>query len=139
VRAAYQRAGVHADVAAFFDDLPQRLATCDLVVARAGASTIAELCMAGVPSILVPYPFAADDHQLANARELERAGACAVIPDAELGLRLAPQVRALASDPARRRRMAQAAAQRAMPDAADRIWEACAAWLPQARSRRGAA
>ena len=85
--------------------------------------------MAGAPSILVPYPYAADNHQLANARDLERAGACIVIPDAELTQRLGPELRALAADAAGRQRMAQAAAQRAMPDAAERIWEMCRSWL----------
>ena len=84
--------------------------------------------MAGAPSILVPYPYAADDHQMANARDLERAGACLVIPDGELE-RLASDVHALARDPARRQRMSEAAAKRAMPDAAERIWEMCRSWL----------
>ncbi len=74
VRTAYESAGVAADVATFFDDLPERLATAQLVVARAGASTVAELTAAGRPAILVPFPFATDDHQLANARAVEAAG-----------------------------------------------------------------
>jgi len=129
VRAAYERAGVSAEIAAFFKDLPERLAHVDLVIARAGAATVAELCEAGLPSILVPYPYAADDHQMANARDLERAGACLVIPDAELGERLANEVRTLAQDAPRRRRMAEAATKRALPDAAERIWETCRGWL----------
>lgn len=129
VRTAYEQAGVRAELAPFYEDVPERLAQADLVVARAGAATVAELCMAGAPSILVPYPYAADDHQLANARDLERAGACLVIPDAELAQRLAPEVRALAADAPRRQRMAEAAAQRALPDAAERIWEMCRSWL----------
>jgi len=125
VRTAYAHAGLHAELAAFFEDVPERLAQADLVIARAGAATVAELCMAGVPSLLVPYPYAADDHQLANACELERAGACVVIPDAELGERLVSEVQTLASDAARRQRMSEAASARATPDAADRIWEVC--------------
>ncbi len=128
VRAAYAQADLRAELAAFFDDLPERLAQADLDIARAGAATVAELCMAGAPSILVPYPYAADDHQMANARDLERAGACLVIPDGELE-RLASDVHALARDPARRQRMSEAAAKRAMPDAAERIWEMCRSWL----------
>jgi UDP-N-acetylglucosamine--N-acetylmuramyl-(pentapeptide) pyrophosphoryl-undecaprenol N-acetylglucosamine transferase len=129
-RAAYAAAGasVRAEVAAFFDDLPERIARADLVVARAGG-TVAEICHAGVASVLVPYPFAADDHQMANARELERAGACAVVPDAEAGARLGEVVIALLRDPARRARMAQAALARARPDAARDIWSQCAALL----------
>ncbi|MCZ6821498.1 MAG: undecaprenyldiphospho-muramoylpentapeptide beta-N-acetylglucosaminyltransferase [Deltaproteobacteria bacterium] len=129
VRAAYEQAGVRAELAPFYEDLPERLAQADLVVARAGAATVAELCMTGAPSILVPYPYAADNHQLANARDLERSGACLVIPDAELARRLAPEVRALAADAPRRQRMAEAAAQRARPDAAERIWKLCRSWL----------
>jgi UDP-N-acetylglucosamine--N-acetylmuramyl-(pentapeptide) pyrophosphoryl-undecaprenol N-acetylglucosamine transferase len=129
VRVAYERAGVQAEIAPFFEDIPERLAQVDLVVARAGAATCAELCVAGAPSIFVPYPYAADDHQMANARDLERAGMCIVIPDAELSERLAPELRALARDAPRRRRMAEAAGQRATPDAAERIWETCRSLL----------
>ena len=73
-RETYRAAGIAAELAAFFDDLPVRLASAQLVIARAGASTIAELTAAGRPAILVPYPAAADDHQSANARAVELAG-----------------------------------------------------------------
>ena len=123
-RAAYAAAGVHADVAAFFDDLPARFARAHLVVSRAGG-TVAELCHVGVGSILVPYPFAADDHQLANARELERAGACVVVPDAELGGRFEGELIGLLIDAPRRTRMGEAALARAKPHAAEEIWAHC--------------
>ena len=74
VREIYRAAGIGAELAGFFDDLPARLAKAQLVIARAGASTVAELTSAGRPAILVPYPSAADDHQSANARAIERAG-----------------------------------------------------------------
>jgi len=125
VRAAYAGAGVEADVSAFFDDLPERLACTDLVVARAGASSVAEFCMAGLAQILVPYPFAAGGHQMQNARDLEREGACLVVPDAQAGARLAGEIAALAGDPERRERLGRAARQRATPDAAARIWLGC--------------
>ena len=125
VRNAYRAAGVHADVEAFFDELPSLIANADLVLARAGANTCAELCVARTPSLLVPYPHAANDHQTANARELERAGACVMIPDAQLEARLGDEILGLVADPERRRRMAEAAAERARPEAADRIWEEC--------------
>jgi UDP-N-acetylglucosamine--N-acetylmuramyl-(pentapeptide) pyrophosphoryl-undecaprenol N-acetylglucosamine transferase len=125
VRGAYASAGIDAEVAAFFDDVPERLARADLVIARAGAATVAELCAAGVASILVPYPHAADDHQLANARELERSGACVLVEDRELGARLGPALRALLADPAARARLAQAAAARGRPAAAEAIWKRC--------------
>jgi UDP-N-acetylglucosamine--N-acetylmuramyl-(pentapeptide) pyrophosphoryl-undecaprenol N-acetylglucosamine transferase len=129
VRAAYARAGVSAEIAPFFDDLPERIANADLVVARAGAVTCAELCLAGVASVLVPLPIA-QNHQMANARALEAAGACVVVPDAEAPARLATEIRNLARDPAARRRIAENAARRGRRDAAARIWAHCAGWLP---------
>ncbi len=63
----YSKLGIEARVASFFEDLPQLLAASDLAVSRAGGTTLAELAMCGVPSILLPYPRAADDHQLRNA------------------------------------------------------------------------
>ena len=134
-RAAYQGTSLRADVAAFFDDLPERMARADLVVARSGG-TVAEICVAGVASVLVPYPFAADDHQMANARELERAGACVVVPDAEAHALLGDAVVALLRDPARRARMAEAALRRARPDAARDIWRLCAELIAPERARR---
>jgi UDP-N-acetylglucosamine--N-acetylmuramyl-(pentapeptide) pyrophosphoryl-undecaprenol N-acetylglucosamine transferase len=133
VRAAYATAGVEAEVAAFFDDVPERLARADLLIARAGAATAAELCAAGVAAILVPYPHAADDHQLANARELERAGACRVVEDRELATRLEPELRALLGDAHARARLAAGAAARGRPDAAERIWARCRALAGGAR------
>ncbi len=84
VRAAYAEHGVDSEVAAFFDDMAARYAAADLVVCRAGATTVTELACAGRGSILIPYPFAADDHQTANARILEEAGAAVVVPQGEL-------------------------------------------------------
>ena len=129
VRAAYATADVHAEIAPFFDDLHARIARADLLVARAGASTCAELCASGCAAILVPYPHAADDHQTANARELERAGAALWLPDTELDARLGDELLALIVDDERRRRMGEAAARRARPDAAQHVWQTCAAWL----------
>ncbi len=133
VHQAYADAGVEANVEAFFDDLPRRLAEADLVIARSGAATVAELCMAGTPSILVPYPYAADDHQTANAKELERAGAALIIADAELQERLVTTITELTKDPARRRAMGEAAKNRARPDAAAKIWEHCRSWLKESQ------
>ncbi len=135
VRAAYDRAGLEAEVAPFYDDMPTRLAQTDLLVARAGASTIAELCMAGVASVLVPLPLA-DDHQLANARELERAAACAVVRNDQAPEMLIDEVLRLASDPVARHRLADAAAARAQPDAASRIWRNCRELARGAREDR---
>ena len=81
VRAAYVGAGVDAELATFFDDLPKRLAEAHLVIARAGASTVAEVTTIGRPSILVPYSFAIDDHQARNAHAINEAGAGWVLPE----------------------------------------------------------
>ncbi len=81
VRKAYAEMGASADLATFFNDIPARLATSHLVIARAGASTIAELAVAGRPAVLVPYPHAKDDHQTANANALEDAGGGWLMPE----------------------------------------------------------
>jgi UDP-N-acetylglucosamine--N-acetylmuramyl-(pentapeptide) pyrophosphoryl-undecaprenol N-acetylglucosamine transferase len=132
VSAAYRGAGLDASVAGFFDDLPERLSRSDLVLARSGASSVAEFCSAGLPQILVPYPHAAGAHQMHNARELERAGAAIVIPDAALDKRLVSELSALCRDPERRARMGEAAHSRATPEAAARIWDACRELLEEA-------
>jgi UDP-N-acetylglucosamine--N-acetylmuramyl-(pentapeptide) pyrophosphoryl-undecaprenol N-acetylglucosamine transferase len=91
----------------------------DLIVCRAGAMTLAEVAAWGVPSILVPYPYAADDHQTKNARELEEAGAAIVLPEGELSARrLSNLISGLLADAGRRSRMAAAARAVARPDAA---------------------
>jgi len=77
---AYHEAGIKAELATFFHDVPERLATAHLVVSRSGASTVAELTAVGRPSILVPYPHAVDDHQTANAHAIDEAGAGWLIP-----------------------------------------------------------
>jgi UDP-N-acetylglucosamine--N-acetylmuramyl-(pentapeptide) pyrophosphoryl-undecaprenol N-acetylglucosamine transferase len=107
---------------AFLDDMPARLAAADLVVCRAGASTIAELCAAGRPAILAPYPHATDDHQRHNAESLARAGAAEVLDDRTLdGGELAALVARMAADRERRVAMGRAARALAQPDAAVRI------------------
>ncbi|MTJ82062.1 MAG: undecaprenyldiphospho-muramoylpentapeptide beta-N-acetylglucosaminyltransferase [Telmatospirillum sp.] len=122
VRRAYEGSGIEATLASFFDDIPDRLGSAHLVIARSGASTVAELTTLGRPSILVPYAFAVDDHQTANARALERAGAAWLIPqpafDADtLGRRLL----SLFSDPAQLARAAANARAAGIPDAARRL------------------
>src|SRR6185436_1144386 len=84
VRAVYDRAGIVAELAPFFIDLPQRMAGAHLVIARSGASTVAELAAIGRPSILIPYPYHADKHQVVNARALESIGASSTIEHAAL-------------------------------------------------------
>lgn len=103
-------------------DMPTSLAAADIAVCRSGASTSFELLAVGLPAVLVPSPFVTADHQAANARHIERAGAAVVVPDAELdGERLVAEVDALLADPRRLEQMASAGRAAARPDAADAI------------------
>jgi UDP-N-acetylglucosamine--N-acetylmuramyl-(pentapeptide) pyrophosphoryl-undecaprenol N-acetylglucosamine transferase len=127
VRDGYRRAGLEARVEAFLYEMDREMTFADLVVARAGATTLSELAAARRPAILVPLPTAADDHQRKNAEVIARAGGAEVIEQRELtGPRLADAILALARDPARRERMAAAIQAFARPDAAariaDRVW-----------------
>ena len=118
VREAYIRAGVSARVAPFFEEMADLMRRADVVVSRAGATTLAELAASGRPSLLVPLPGAADGHQQANAEVLAERGAAEVLPESGLsGERLAARVLALAGDDERRRRMAAAARTLARPRA----------------------
>lgn len=122
VRASYVKAGVVAEIAPFFADLPRRIAAAHLVIGRSGASTVAELAAIGRPSILVPYPYAADDHQTANARAFEAAGACLVLPHASFtAATLAGLLVSLTGEPERLAAMAGAAHAAGRPDAAARL------------------
>lgn len=119
-------AGVETDLVVrslpFLDRMELALAVADVAVARAGANTIHELAACAIPSILVPYPHATDDHQLANAKELERAGAAEILLDRELTPEgLARRIEALVDDADRRTAMAAAAAAWARPDADERV------------------
>jgi UDP-N-acetylglucosamine--N-acetylmuramyl-(pentapeptide) pyrophosphoryl-undecaprenol N-acetylglucosamine transferase len=106
----YAEAGIAADVRAFIDDMGAAYRGAAVVIARAGASTLAELTMIGMPAILIPFPFAADDHQTVNARELADKGAAILMPQKSASqAELAQAMRALLDDGDARRRMAQAA------------------------------
>ena len=127
VRAGYRRAGLEARVEAFLYEMDREMTAADLVVARAGATTLSELAAARRPAILIPLPTAADDHQRKNAEVVARAGGAEVIDQRELtGARLADAIVALAADGSRRERMAAAVQVFARPDAAtriaDRVW-----------------
>lgn len=120
--AAYAAAGVEARVEPFIADMAQAYAWADLVVCRAGASTLAELCAVGIGSVLVPFAAAVDDHQTRNAEYLAGHGAAVLLAqDARLAVNLQGVLRALAVDPSRRLAMATAARGLARPDAASRI------------------
>jgi UDP-N-acetylglucosamine--N-acetylmuramyl-(pentapeptide) pyrophosphoryl-undecaprenol N-acetylglucosamine transferase len=119
VRAAYQQAGVSAQVHKFIDDMPAFFARADLILCRSGASTVAEIAAAGKPAVFVPFPLAADDHQRRNAEALEQAGAAVVLEETKLDqVWLVDTLSALFDDPARLARMSQAARSMAHPDAA---------------------
>ncbi len=96
----FASSGVEGEVAPFIEDMPAAFAAADLVVSRSGAGAVAEIAAAGKASILVPFPFAADDHQTRNAEALARAGAARLVADREFtGKRLFDEVGALASSP----------------------------------------
>jgi UDP-N-acetylglucosamine--N-acetylmuramyl-(pentapeptide) pyrophosphoryl-undecaprenol N-acetylglucosamine transferase len=118
--------GSASRVEPFIADMGGAYAEADVVVARAGAMTCAEVTAVGLPAILVPYPYAADDHQRRNAEVLVHAGAAEMILDRELtGERLAAAIAALADDPERRAAMAARARALGRPDAAVRVAEVC--------------
>ena len=122
VTAAYAQAGIRAEVRAFFDDVPARLAQAQLVVSRAGASSIADITVIGRPAILIPFAAATGDHQSANARALAEAGAAVVLPESVLDAdSLRRDIRDILSDPARATQMASAALTLGRPDAATRL------------------
>ena len=99
VRARYATLGIPAELMTYIEDMPERLAEAHLVIARAGASTIAELTAAGRPAILIPLPIATDDHQTVNAREMARAGGARMIPQDEFTSEaLSAQIAAIAGD-----------------------------------------
>jgi UDP-N-acetylglucosamine--N-acetylmuramyl-(pentapeptide) pyrophosphoryl-undecaprenol N-acetylglucosamine transferase len=120
VRALYDRAGVaNVRCVDFLDDVAQEIASSDLVVARAGAVTVAEIACLGRPSLLVPFPYAADDHQLKNALLYEGRGACRVVAqDRATVERLSSEITRVLADPELRSNMARAAQRAGRPDAA---------------------
>jgi UDP-N-acetylglucosamine--N-acetylmuramyl-(pentapeptide) pyrophosphoryl-undecaprenol N-acetylglucosamine transferase len=138
VAAAYAGAGVRAEVVDFDAALASRYQWADVALCRAGALTVAELAMAGLPALLVPYPYATDDHQRANARALEQAGAGRLLdPAAFDGAVLAAALGALLEKPETLLEMGRRARALARPDAARRIVTASRALLG-ARAREGA-
>jgi len=119
---AYQRAAIRGEVRAFIDNMPSVFAGADLIICRAGASTIGELMAGGKAAVLVPFPGATDQHQLENARALERAGAARVIEQADLSpARLMAEISDLLASPQRLLAMESAARRLANPQAAAEI------------------
>ena len=117
-----QRAGVAARVEAFIYEIDREMKAADVVICRAGATTLAELAASGTPAILVPLPNSTDDHQRKNAEVVAQAGAAVTLEERELsGETLAAAISGLVGDAERHRRMVIAARQLARPDAAQRI------------------
>ncbi|MBV9437188.1 MAG: undecaprenyldiphospho-muramoylpentapeptide beta-N-acetylglucosaminyltransferase [Acidobacteria bacterium] len=106
INSAYQQAGFCVEVSRFIDNMPGAFAHADLVLCRSGASTVAEIAAAGKPAVFVPFPFAADDHQLKNAEAFERAGAARLIRESELtAQKLGDAVREIIGSPEALKRM----------------------------------
>ena len=126
-KSLYRKFDLPATVVPFIEDMPAMLRTTDLAVCRAGGTTLAELSAAGVPSVLLPYPHATDDHQLANARAFSAGGGCVTIDEREisdrLDDRLADMLCFLLANEALRRRMSAAMYQSARPTAAQDVAE----------------
>lgn len=122
VKKAYADAGVTADVREFIDDMANAYLGADLVVCRAGATSLAELTVCKKPSILVPFPHATDDHQAVNAKALVDAGAAVMFRETELtGEKLASTIKELKADSAKLQKMEKAAGQLGRPEAAREI------------------
>jgi UDP-N-acetylglucosamine--N-acetylmuramyl-(pentapeptide) pyrophosphoryl-undecaprenol N-acetylglucosamine transferase len=121
LRSGFAASGLEGEARPFIDDMPGTFSLADLIVCRAGAGAVAELAAAGKPSVLVPFPFAADDHQLRNAEAFARVGAAKLVLDRDCtGSKLYETVRALAADRESLDRMGRAAREFARPDAARR-------------------
>lgn len=126
VQKVYEREGFEAEIYPFIYEMDRSYAAADLVLCRAGATTLFELMAMGKPAILVPYPYAANDHQTLNALTLVDAGAAVKVADGELtGKHLGEILRQLSGDPGRLKRMGEQAAALAKPRAAEEIVKHC--------------
>src|SRR5689334_922800 len=124
IRDSFAQAGLEGEVVPFIRDMPAAFAAADLVICRSGAGAVSELAAAGKPSILVPFPFAADDHQTRNAEAMERGGAARLVRDGEMtGEKLFATIVELTGSAGVLERMGEAARQFARPGAARRAAE----------------
>ena len=141
VRQGYADKGFSAEVVEFIDDMSEAYQKCELVICRAGATTLAELTVCKKASILIPFPFATDDHQTVNAQALVKTGAALCFQERDLtGEKLAEAIRNLKADPAALARMEKAAGLLGHPEAAKEIADVCvemmvAKWGPKGRKR----
>ncbi len=126
VRKAYKDGGLVAKVSAFIDRMPMAMSKADLVVGRAGATSLAELTVMGKPMLLIPYPYAADNHQEINGGMLVKVGAAKMIRESELsGIGLAEEILDLVNSDGKRQKMASMALKFGEPDAANKIVRQC--------------
>ncbi|HZH14048.1 MAG TPA: undecaprenyldiphospho-muramoylpentapeptide beta-N-acetylglucosaminyltransferase [Archangium sp.] len=141
VRKGYAEKGFQADVVEFIDDMSSAYAKADLVVCRAGATTLAELTVCKKASLLIPFPHATDDHQAVNAKALVDAGAALMFRESELtGQKLAETIRTLKSQPAQLKNMEKKAGLLGRPEAAKELADVCVdmmvqTWGPNGRER----
>lgn len=141
VRQAYAEKGFTAEVLEFIDDMSAAYARADLVVSRAGATTLAELTVCKKASILIPFPFATDNHQEVNGSSLVAQGAAVMFRQSELtGEKLAKEIRRLKEDPEQLKKMEKAAALLGRPEASKELADVCVqlmveAWGPDGRAR----
>ncbi len=119
---AYGQAGIPAEVLPFFNDVPARMAEAQLVISRAGASSIADLTVIGRPAILIPFAAAAGDHQTANARGMVDAGAATLVPESRADVaNMTEQIRLILGQPKAAVKMAAGSLKLGMPDAAEHL------------------
>ncbi|CAA6604277.1 UDP-N-acetylglucosamine--N-acetylmuramyl-(pentapeptide) pyrophosphoryl-undecaprenol N-acetylglucosamine transferase [Rhodospirillaceae bacterium LM-1] len=131
-RASYMRAGIDAECESFFADIPARLAASHLVISRAGASSVAEIACIGRPALLIPYRYAIDDHQTANAQELDEAGGGWLMREDTLSAEaLAGRLSQLLSNPSTLVRSAACAKAVGQPDAAQKLADLVLELIPQ--------
>ncbi len=132
LREAYQRAGIPAFVAAFHHRMEEAYSAADFAISRSGAASITELSHFALPAVLIPYPFAADDHQTFNAQIFDRGGAGVLIPEQDVaGGALAAKLRWFLDDPARLSEMSSRSAQLAPRQSAERVADAVLALCHQ--------
>ena len=135
---ALRATGLQFQVQPFIDDMARAYAEADLLVCRAGATTIAELTVCKKPAILIPFPFAADDHQTVNAQSMVQAGAALLLPEKELtGATLAAELRALTQDREKLKKMSRASGVLGRPEAAREIADVCVSLCAKRLVREG--
>lgn len=133
VAAHYRELGCVARVAPFIAEMADAYAWADCVICRAGALTLAELCVMGLPAVIIPFPHAVDDHQTLNARHLSEQGAAVLLPDADLSpATLAAALHSIIDDPARRQAMAARARALGKPTATAEVVRHCVELMPRA-------